>query len=133
MAMGMSDQNPAHSVTNEAVAEQAREAMSGKKFRELCQQKSEHAANILIEIAESEKAPAAARVQAANHILNRAYGMPTQHIDNEPPMTVQPIIIDLNAKQAGEVGDIIGSLTIRTSMVNEEKPPLPTSDADLDP
>jgi hypothetical protein len=48
--------------------------------QELARQKSPDAINTLVEIMNHEKAPPAARVAAANALLDRGYGKPTQPI-----------------------------------------------------
>jgi hypothetical protein len=48
--------------------------------QELARQKSPEAINTLAKIMDDEKAPSAARVAAANALLDRGYGKPTQPI-----------------------------------------------------
>jgi hypothetical protein len=48
--------------------------------QELARQQSPHAIDTLAEIMGDEKAPPAARVAAANALLGRGYGKPTQPI-----------------------------------------------------
>ena len=48
--------------------------------QELARQRSPEALNTLVEIMQSPKAPPAARVAAANSLLDRGYGRPTQTI-----------------------------------------------------
>lgn len=52
------------------------------KIKELAQQYTDEAIKTLIDIAKNPKANDSARVQAANSILDRAYGKPAQHIEN---------------------------------------------------
>jgi hypothetical protein len=51
-------------------------------IQELARQQSPHAIITLSEIMSDEKAPPAARVAAANALLDRGYGKPTQTISN---------------------------------------------------
>ncbi len=48
--------------------------------QELAREQSPHAINTLAEIMHNEKTPPAARVAAANALLDRGYGKPTQPI-----------------------------------------------------
>jgi hypothetical protein len=48
--------------------------------QELARQQSPHAIETLAEIMSDEKAPPAARVAAANALLDRGYGKPTQPV-----------------------------------------------------
>ncbi len=48
--------------------------------QELARQQSPHAIKTLVEIMSNEKTPPAARVAAANALLDRGYGKPTQPI-----------------------------------------------------
>ena len=48
--------------------------------QELARQQSPEAINTLVAIMQNEKAPPAARVAAANALLDRGYGKPTQPI-----------------------------------------------------
>jgi hypothetical protein len=48
--------------------------------QELARQQSPEAINTLVAIMQNEKAPPAARVAAANSLLDRGYGKPTQLI-----------------------------------------------------
>ena len=48
--------------------------------QELARQRSPEAINTLVTIMQNEKAPPAARVVAANSLLDRGYGKPTQPI-----------------------------------------------------
>ncbi len=48
--------------------------------QELAREQSPHAINTLAEIMSNEKTPPAARVAAANALLDRGYGKPTQPI-----------------------------------------------------
>ena len=48
--------------------------------QELARQRSPEAINTLVKIMQNEKAPPAARVVAANSLLDRGYGKPTQPI-----------------------------------------------------
>ena len=48
--------------------------------QELARQQSPDAINTLVAIMQNEKAPPAARVAAANSLLDRGYGKPTQPI-----------------------------------------------------
>ena len=48
--------------------------------QELARQQSPEAINTLVTIMQNEKAPHAARVAAANSLLDRGYGKPTQPI-----------------------------------------------------
>jgi hypothetical protein len=48
--------------------------------QELAREKSPEAINTLVAIMDNEKAPPAARVAAANSLLDRGYGKPTQPI-----------------------------------------------------
>lgn len=50
------------------------------EVQELARQKSPEAVNTLSNIMHDEKAPPAARVAAANALLDRGYGKPTQQI-----------------------------------------------------
>lgn len=50
------------------------------EVQELARQKSPEAVNTLSNIMHDEKAPPAARVAAANALLDRGYGKPTQPI-----------------------------------------------------
>ena len=50
-------------------------------MQELARQKSPEAINTLSNIMHDEKAPPAARVAAANALLDRGYGKPTQPIE----------------------------------------------------
>lgn len=58
-------------------------AISLDELRNIARRKSTGMVNLLADIAEDEKQPAAARVAAANHILDRAYGKPPQTLGDE--------------------------------------------------
>ena len=49
-------------------------------LQELARERSPEAINILAKVMRDEKAPPAARVAAANSLLDRGYGKPTQPI-----------------------------------------------------
>ena len=49
-------------------------------MRELAQVRSLEAVEVLVEIMQSKTAPAAARVSAANAVLDRAFGKPQLHV-----------------------------------------------------
>lgn len=53
-----------------------------KTIKELARQHTQNALQTLIEIATNPKAKDTARVQAANAILDRAWGKPTQYTEN---------------------------------------------------
>lgn len=50
-------------------------------IRDIAQKYTADAVNALVEIVKDKRQPAAARVSAANGLLDRAYGKPTQSID----------------------------------------------------
>jgi hypothetical protein len=52
-------------------------------LREIARQHTEKAVRALIDILDDDDAPAAARVSAANSILDRGYGKPSQPIDGD--------------------------------------------------
>jgi hypothetical protein len=51
------------------------------EVKELARAYSEEAIKTLATVMKDKKAPASARVRAANAIIDRAYGKPTQHIE----------------------------------------------------
>lgn len=66
---------------------------------------AEAALKVLVNIAESAKAPAAARVSAATAILDRGYGKPPQaldHTSSDGSMSPKPNVIEFVAPDAGE-------------------------------
>lgn len=50
-------------------------------IKEAAAEYSQEALNVLVKVARNAKSPAAARVAAANCILDRAYGKPKQAVD----------------------------------------------------
>lgn len=52
-------------------------------LREIARKHAEKAVKALVDILDDEDAPAAARVSAANSILDRGYGKPSQPIDGD--------------------------------------------------
>lgn len=51
------------------------------EIRELARAHTPQAVKVLVEVMSNKKAPAAARTMAANAIIDRAHGKPTQHIE----------------------------------------------------
>lgn len=75
--------------------------------RELAAMAKDHAEAallVLVNIANSVKAPAAARVSAASAILDRGYGKPMQavEVDGSLAMSPMPTVIEFVAPDAGE-------------------------------
>ena len=54
------------------------------EVRDLAREHTNRAIRTLVSVMEDEDKPAAARVSAANHILDRGYGKPQQEMDHEP-------------------------------------------------
>ena len=69
--------------------------------QELARQRSPEAINTLFKIMQNEKAPTAARVVAANSLLDRGYGKPTQ------PISQTLTKIDPNTMSDAELAAII--------------------------
>ena len=65
-------------------------------LREIAREHMEKAVHALLHVLEDEDAPAAARVSAANSILDRGYGKPSQPIDGdgEGGAIIQKIILE---------------------------------------
>lgn len=71
------------------------------KIKELAQQHTEIAIKTLVDIAGNPNANDSARVQAANAILDRAYGKPAQHVENlNMNISYEDYLVNL-AKQEG--------------------------------
>lgn len=62
-----------------------------KRLKELAREKTELALNTLIAIAENGKESASARVAAANAILDRGWGKPTQAVVGDPEQPIAGI------------------------------------------
>jgi hypothetical protein len=58
-------------------------AISLDEIRNIARRKAPGMVDLLARIAEDEEQPAAARVAAANHVLDRAYGKPPQSLADE--------------------------------------------------
>jgi hypothetical protein len=58
-------------------------AISLDEIRNIARRKAPGMVDLLASIAEDEEQPAAARVAAANHVLDRAYGKPPQSLADE--------------------------------------------------
>ena len=71
--------------------------------QELARQQSPEAINTLVGIMQNEKAPPAARVAAANSLLDRGYGKPTQ------PISQTLAKIDPSTMSDAELASIIRS------------------------
>jgi hypothetical protein len=56
---------------------------SSAPLREIARQHMEKAVNALLNVLDDVEAPAAARVSAANSILDRGYGKPAQPVDGD--------------------------------------------------
>jgi hypothetical protein len=69
--------------------------------QELARQQSPEAINTLVAIMQNDKAPPAARVAAANALLDRGYGKPTQ------PITQTLAKIDPSALSDEELATIV--------------------------
>ncbi len=72
----------------------------GRTIKEAAIEHAENALKTLADIAKDEKASDAARVSAANSLLDRAFGKPTQPLsgdDDHPPLSVgDQVNIDLD-------------------------------------
>lgn len=84
-------------------------AVSAAK-RELADMAKDHASaalETLVSVANSPKAPAAARVSAASAILDRAYGKPRQavDVDAQVSLTPKPTVIEFVAPDVDDEGE----------------------------
>ena len=79
--------------------------------QELARQRSPEAINTLVTIMQNEKAPPAARVVAANSLLDRGYGKPTQ------PISQTLTKIDPNTMSDAELATIV-----RNGMQADDRP-----------
>lgn len=70
---------------------------------QLAKSMSEVAMRTLREVCENRKAPAAARVSAANSILDRAYGKPIALVQSDDDA---PVSLSINITAAPAVGDV---------------------------
>lgn len=68
-----------------------------RPMQEAAREYTQQALLVLAEVMTDEEQPAAARVSAANGILDRGYGKPTQHID-----------ADVKAEVSGQVKEWLG-------------------------
>lgn len=76
-----------------------------RHLAELAKDHAEAALKVLVDIAKSSSAPEAARVSAANAILDRGYGKPPQaldHTSSDGSMTPKPTVIEFVTPDAGE-------------------------------
>ncbi len=71
----------------------------GADVRELAQQYTGDALRVLAEIMLNQDAPHAARVSAANILLDRGYGKPTQTIAGDK---TRPVVFDLGSLFGGD-------------------------------
>lgn len=60
--------------------------------KEVAQVHTEMAINVLVEIAEDQESPPAARVGAANALLDRAHGKPTQGITGQVQVSLAELL-----------------------------------------
>jgi hypothetical protein len=83
-------------------------AKAPTEIRSLARSHTEAALNTLVGIMNQSEAPAAARVAAANGVLDRGWGKPTQPIagDDSPALrleTIRRIIVDPGHSDGGSV------------------------------
>lgn len=82
-----------------AVSQAKRELMA------MAKEHAEDALKVLVDIAKNPGASEAARVSAANAILDRGYGKPPQAVDHtstDGTMSPKPTVIEFVAPDAGE-------------------------------
>lgn len=78
-----------------------------RSLAEAAKEHAQEALDVLVEIAKDKEQPAAARVSAANSILDRAYGKPTQaldHMSSDGSMSPKPNVIEFVSPQIGDAG-----------------------------
>ena len=61
-------------------------------MKEAAQAYTEMALGVLVEVAESQESPPAARVAAANALLDRAHGKPTQALTGEVQVSLTDLL-----------------------------------------
>jgi hypothetical protein len=73
------------------------------ELRELAKAQTAEALKTLAQVMRSKKSPAAARVMAANSILDRGYGKPAQQIglSGEVAITMADLVLGSMAKSGG--------------------------------